>query len=175
MPKKGGPGSRKSVRVEEKAALEAEQAAAVVDAQTAAKEAQAVADAAAEELAVYRAEVASAAEAAEQKAAAELAELKEQWLRRRRAAPGVHRRARHHRSGVGAVQRRPSVETVRAGRDAGGPLGPAVRDIHAFGSPFMAGPFWRDVSVAWPRPRLGARRLRERLTRHLHGCVAHPR
>ena len=32
MPKKGGPGSRKSVRVEEKAALEAEQAAAVVDA-----------------------------------------------------------------------------------------------------------------------------------------------
>ena len=45
MPKKGGPGSRKSVRVEEKAALEAEQAAAVVDAQTAAKEAQAAADA----------------------------------------------------------------------------------------------------------------------------------
>ena len=37
MPKKGGSGSRKSVRVEEKAALEAEQAAAVVDAQTAAK------------------------------------------------------------------------------------------------------------------------------------------
>ena len=37
MPKKGGPGSRKSVRVEEKAALEAEQAAAVVDAQAAAK------------------------------------------------------------------------------------------------------------------------------------------
>ena len=34
MPKKGGPGSRKSVRVEEKAALEAEQAAAVVDAQS---------------------------------------------------------------------------------------------------------------------------------------------
>ena len=32
MPKKGGPGSRKSLRVEEKAALEAEQAAAVVDA-----------------------------------------------------------------------------------------------------------------------------------------------
>ena len=31
MPKKGGPGSRKSIRVEEKAALEAEQAAAVVD------------------------------------------------------------------------------------------------------------------------------------------------
>ena len=73
MPKKGGSGSRKSLRVEEKAALEAEQAAAVVDAQTAAKEAQAAADAAAEELAVYRAEVASAAEAAEQKAAAELA------------------------------------------------------------------------------------------------------
>ena len=72
MPKKGGPGSRKSVRVEEKAALEAEQAAAVVDAQTAAKEAQPAADAAAEELAAYRAEVASAAEAAEQKAAAEL-------------------------------------------------------------------------------------------------------
>ena len=47
MPKKGGSGSRKSVRVEEKAALEAEQAAAVVDAQTAAKEAQAAADAAA--------------------------------------------------------------------------------------------------------------------------------
>ena len=78
MPKKGGPGSRKSVRVEEKAALEAEQAAAVVDAQTAAKEAQAAADAAAEELAVYRAETASAAEAAAQKAAAELSELKEQ-------------------------------------------------------------------------------------------------
>ena len=66
MPKKGGSGSRKSLRVEEKAAQEAEQAAAVVDAQTAAKEAQAAADAAAEELAVYRAEVASAAEAAEQ-------------------------------------------------------------------------------------------------------------
>ena len=62
MPKKGGPGSRKSVRVEEKAALEAEQAAAVVDAQAAAKEAQAAADAAAEELALYRAETASAAE-----------------------------------------------------------------------------------------------------------------
>ena len=41
MPKKGGSGSRKSLRVEEKAAQEAEQAAAVVDAQTAAKEAQA--------------------------------------------------------------------------------------------------------------------------------------
>ena len=85
MPKKGGPGSRKSVRVEEKAALEAEQAAAVVDAQTAAKEAQAAADAAAEELAVYRAETASAAEAAAQKAAAELAStcigrrLKDVW------------------------------------------------------------------------------------------------
>ena len=89
MPKKGGPGSRKSVRVEEKAALEAEQAAAVVDAQTAAKEAQAAADAAAEELAVYRAEVASAAEAAEQKAAAELAELKEQLEQAKRAGSPV--------------------------------------------------------------------------------------
>ena len=39
MPKAGGTGTRKSVRVEEKAALEAEQAAAVVDAETTAKEA----------------------------------------------------------------------------------------------------------------------------------------
>ena len=85
MPKKGGSGSRKSLRVEEKAAQEAEQAAAVVDAQTAAKEAQAAADAAAEELAVYRAETASAAEAAAQKAAAELSELKEHAL-----GMGVH-------------------------------------------------------------------------------------
>ena len=89
MPKKGGPGSRKSVRVEEKAALEAEQAAAVVDAQTAAKEAQAAADAAAEELAVYRAETASAAEAAAQKAAAELSELKEQLEQAKRAGSPV--------------------------------------------------------------------------------------
>ena len=89
MPKKGGPGSRKSLRVEEKAALEAEQAAAVVDAQTAAKEAQAAADAAAEELAVYRAETASAAEAAAQKAAAELSELKEQLEQAKRAGSPV--------------------------------------------------------------------------------------
>ena len=65
-----------------------------MDAQTAAKEAQAAADAAAEELAVYRAEVASAAEAAEQKATAELAELKEQLEQAKRAGSpvraGVH-------------------------------------------------------------------------------------
>ena len=41
MPKAGGTGTRSSVRAAEKAALEAEQAAAVVDAETAAKEAQA--------------------------------------------------------------------------------------------------------------------------------------
>ena len=39
MPKAGGTGTRSSVRVAEKAALEAEQAAAVVDAETTAKEA----------------------------------------------------------------------------------------------------------------------------------------
>ena len=78
MPKAGGTGTRSSVRVAEKAALEAEQAAAVVGAEAAAKEAQAEAAAAAEELAAYRAQVESAVEEAQQKAAAELAELKEQ-------------------------------------------------------------------------------------------------
>ena len=78
MPKAGGTGTRSSVRAAEKAALEAEQAAAVVDAETTAKEAQAEAAAAAEELAAYRVQVESAAEEAQQKAAAELAELKEQ-------------------------------------------------------------------------------------------------
>ena len=77
MPKAGGTGTRSSVRAAEKAALEAEQAAAVVDAETTAKEAQAEAAAAAEELAAYRAQVESAVEEAQQKAAAELAELKE--------------------------------------------------------------------------------------------------
>ena len=78
MPKAGGTGTRSSVRAAEKAALEAEQAAAGVDAETAAKEAQAEAAAAAEELAAYRVQVESAAEEAQQKAAAELAKLKEQ-------------------------------------------------------------------------------------------------
>ena len=78
MPKAGGTGTRSSVRAAEKAALEAEQAAAVVDAEPAAKEAQAEAAAAAEERAAYRVQVESAAEEAQQKAAAELAELKEQ-------------------------------------------------------------------------------------------------
>ena len=77
MPKAGGTGTRSSVRAAEKAALEAEQAAAVVDAETTAKEAQAEAAAAAEELAAYRVQVESAAEEAQQKAAAELAKLKE--------------------------------------------------------------------------------------------------
>ena len=78
MPKAGGAGTRSSVRAAEKAALEAEQAATIVDVEAAAKEAQAEAAAAAEELAAYRAQVESATEEARQKAAAELAELKEQ-------------------------------------------------------------------------------------------------
>ena len=65
MPKAGGTGTRSSVRAAEKAALEAEQAAAVVDAETTAKEAQAEAAAAAEELAAYRVQVESAAEEAQ--------------------------------------------------------------------------------------------------------------
>ena len=132
MPKKGGPGSRKSVRVEEKAALEAEQAAAVVDAQTAAKEAQAAADAAAEELAVYRAEVASAAEAAEQKAAAELAELKEQLEQAKRAGSPVRAGGRAN----------PFEETPA----------PAPEGEEAFGTPLVRNPAAEGGGSPAPAP-----------------------
>ena len=132
MPKKGGPGSRKSVRVEEKAALEAEQAAAVVDAQTAAKEAQAAADAAAEELAVYRAEVASAAEAAEQKAAAELAELKEQLEQAKRVGSPVRAGGRAN----------PFEETPA----------PAPEGEEAFGTPLVRNPAAEGGSSPAPAP-----------------------